>query len=188
MFSPNDLPNAVVTAARCIKTQVPGAQIVVNFLIDLPGWRSKAERLLAATGTSIDVVGIDHYPGTWTVGSDKSWKAGVQALSEINLDLPGSVWSGRRLAIMETGYASNLSWLRGPGGQERFFLSLERALPRLQGLRSPPSFVGFYEICDRNSGVLLDPEAQFGILEDDCLTRKPAFAVARRISKAWRCK
>lgn len=182
MFDAETLPQAVVVASRLIKGRVNGAKVVVNFLVDIPYWRSKAERLLSQTGTSIDIVGIDHYPGTWTIGPRRSWAAGIRMLSEIDPASPGTAWYGRELAIAETGYASNLPGLRGPDQQQHFFLDLERRLRRLGTSRGALAFVGFYELCDSDSRAFLNPEAHFGLLEDDCVTRKPAFAVAQRIS------
>ena len=67
IFDSETLPTAVMSAARLIKSRVPGAKVLVNFLVDIPHWQRNAERLLSQTGSSIDVVGIDHYPGTWAL-------------------------------------------------------------------------------------------------------------------------
>ena len=182
IFDSETLPTAVMSAARLIKSRVPGAKVLVNFLVDIPHWQRDAERLLSQTGTSIDVVGIDHYPGTWALGPNKGWTSGIQMLSSIDTTTPGTLWYGRELAIMETGFSTNVPGLRGPAQQESFFHDLNQALQNRGPMRNKLLFVGFYELCDSNSHAFLNPEAHFGLLKDDCTTRKQAFDIAQQIS------
>jgi len=182
IFDSETLPKAVITASQIIKKRVPDAKILVNFLVDIPRWQQDAELLLSQTGSFIDVVGIDHYPGTWAFGPSAGWLSGTRMLSGIDTTVPGTPWYGRRLAIMETGFSTNVPSLRGPDQQKDFFLDLEKSLRNLGPLRNRIFFVGFYELCDSNSQAFLNPEAHFGLLKDDCATRKPAFAVAQQIS------
>lgn len=182
IFDSETLPEAVMTASHLIKSQVNGAKIIVNFLIDIPHWRRDAERLLSQTGASIDVVGVDHYPGTWAIGPSNGWASGIQMLSGIDTTIPGTLWYGRKLAIMETGFSTNLPGLRGLDQQKLFFLDLKQNLRNLGPSRNKLLFVGFYELCDSDSHAFLNPEAHFGLLKDDCTTRKPAFDIAQKIS------
>lgn len=182
IFDSVTLPEAVTSASQLIKSRVPGAKVLVNFLIDIPHWRRDAERLLSQTGTSIDVVGIDHYPGTWALGPNKGWSSCMRTLAGIDTTIPGTLWYGRDLAIVETGFSTNLPGLRAPDQQKDFFLDLDQSLRNLGPLRNRILFVGFYELCDSDSHAFLNPEAHFGLLKDDCATRKPAFAIAQQIS------
>lgn len=182
IFDSVTLPEAIMSASHLIKSHVPDAKVLVNFLIDIPHWRRDAERLLSQTGTSIDVVGIDHYPGTWALGPSKGWTSGIRMLAGIDTTIPGSPWYGRELAIVETGFSTNLPGLRGPDQQKEFFLNLDQNLRNLGPLRNRILFVGFYELCDSDSHAFLNPEAHFGLLKDDCTTRKPAFDIAQQIS------
>jgi hypothetical protein len=182
IFDKETLPKAIIVASQSIKANVTDAKIVVNFLVDIPRWRQEAERLLFKTGTSIDVVGIDHYPGTWTIGPTRGWGCGIKMLSKIDPTKPETPWYGRKLAIAETGYSTNVPILRGPREQEHFFRDLDQNLQHLGTLREALLFVGFYELCDSDSRAFLNPEAHFGLLKGDCITRKPAFTIAQRIS------
>lgn len=182
IFDSETLPEAVMSASRSIKSHVTGAKVLVNFLMDIPHWRSNAARLLSETGTSIDIVGVDHYPGTWAIGRNKGWASSIRMLSGIDTADPASPWYHREFAIVETGFSTNLPPVRGPAEQECFFLDLERNLQSFGHLGNRLLFVGFYELCDSNSHAILNPEAHFGLIEDDCTTRKPAFAIAQRIS------
>jgi hypothetical protein len=83
---------------------------------------------------------------------------------------------------VETGFSTNLSGLRGPDQQKYFFLDLKQTLRNHSPFRNRLLFVGFYELCDSDSHAFLNPEAHFGLLNDDCTTRKPAFAIAQLIS------
>lgn len=182
IFDSETLPEAVMTASHLIKSRVNGAKVLVNFLVDIPHWRRDAERLLSQTGTSIDIVGVDHYPGTWAIGPSNGWASGIRMLSGIDTTRPGTLWYGRKLAIVETGFSTNLSGLRGPDQQKYFFLDLKQTLRNHSPFRNRLLFVGFYELCDSDSHAFLNPEAHFGLLNDDCTTRKPAFAIAQLIS------
>ena len=182
IFDSATLPEAVMSASQLIKSRVPEAKVLVNFLADIPHWRRNAELLLYHTGTSIDVVGIDHYPGTWALGPNKSWASCMQTLSGIDTTIPGTVWYGRTLAIVETGFSTNIPRVRGQAQQKEFYLDLAQSLQTLGPLRNRLLLVGFYELCDSNSHAFLNPEAHFGLLMDDCATRKPAFSIAKQIS------
>lgn len=182
VFDSSTLPKAVMIASQLIKNRVSGAKIIINYLADLPHWRRDAEHLLSQTGKSIDIVGIDHYPGTWAIGPNKGWASCMHTLSGIDTTTPGTVWYGRQLAIMETGFSTNIPWLRGATQQKDFYLDLDKNLRKIGPLRSRILFVGFYELCDSNSHAFLNPEAHFGLLMNDCATRKPAFAIAKQIS------
>ncbi len=62
---------------------------------------------------SIDIVAVDHYPGTWCCGSNyRDWGA-FDTLSQIARDY------GKEMAIMETGFSS-WTWPNGQQDQERF--------------------------------------------------------------------
>jgi len=182
IFDSVTTPEAVMTASQLIKSRVPGAKVLVNFLVDIPHWRHYAELLLSHTNKAIDLVGVDHYPGTWTLGPNKGWSSCIRELLGIDTTIPGSVWYGRELAIVETGFSTNMPGLRGPHQQNDFYLDLNQNLRNLGPLRNRLSLVGFYELCDSNSSEFLNPEAHFGLLKDDCSTRKPVFAIAQQIS------
>ena len=50
----------------------------------------------------IEGVGVDHYPGTWTLGAWDDWSPLSWLLSETE----GGAWDGLSAGVLETGYAS----------------------------------------------------------------------------------
>jgi hypothetical protein len=77
---------------------------------------------------------------------------------------------------METGYSTNVPFVRGGKAQANYFQKLRRSVGELRRLE----FVGIYELTDENSDAKPDPEANFGLL-DSRLRRKEAFAEAQRL-------
>lgn len=58
---------------------------------------------------TISVIGIDHYPGTWSLGPD-SWHDWRPLDAVVKLVKGNSFCAGKTIAIMETGYASRGHW------------------------------------------------------------------------------
>lgn len=184
IFDQQSLPRAISEAASFIREKVTDARILVNFVTDLWNWQNAIEQVLRSAGTSIDIIGLDHYPGTWTLGFQSDWDAIAQLVATVQHSTPGSLWHGRDLAILETGYSTNLGTLRGEQQQASFFRSFQEILPKLESGTAPFfSFVGIYELVDLDSGAFLDPEAHFGLLTSK-LTRKAAFSVARDLCRS----
>lgn len=166
---------ALRTAATVIRTEVPDARLSVNFLIDIWPWRTQLEELLSNVPEAIDTVGIDAYPGTWAIGI-RDGLDDLSALPEtLRAELRG-LRSAHTLAIMETGYSTNVPFVRGGKAQANYFQKLRRSVGELRRLE----FVGIYELTDENSDAKPDPEANFGLL-DSRLRRKEAFAEAQRL-------
>ena len=181
IFDPETLPEAVIIAAQLIKKR-RDALVLINYNIDMPHWRSDAEILLNKTRDSIDIIGIDHYPGTWAIGHDNGWKPTLDILSNIDTSSLGTPWFGRKIAIVETGFSTNFPKLRDEIQQEHFYNDLEQSLEYSNKINLKLLFVGIYELCDCNSKELLNPEAHFGLTTDNFDRRKKAFGVVQRIS------
>lgn len=167
--------DALRTAATVIRAGVPRAHLSVNFLIDIWPWRSQLEELLSSAREAIDTVGIDTYPETWAIGV----RSGFEYLSSFPQSLRaqlGVLRSDQTLAIMETGYSTNIPVIRGETAQQKYFQRLRQSVRELQKLE----FVGVYELTDENSDAKLDPEANFGLL-DSRFRRKMAFGEAQRL-------
>ena len=77
IFPAKSTPAAIIAAARVIRQHNPEAKTAINMLVDLPGWKSDLEKLIDDSGGSIDIVGLDYYPGTWAVSWDWSSRAGI---------------------------------------------------------------------------------------------------------------
>lgn len=184
-FSASEAPGAVRSAAQLLRTRVPQASVAVNVLMTLPNWRSTLERLLAGGRGAIDIISVDHYPGTWSVSANSDWDALLRLAREIHNPDRGSLLAGRRLAIMETGYATNLKHFRTQREQALYLKSLASVANSIDERLAPErlEFLGVYEVCDDDSSVILDPEAHFGVLTSD-LREKEGFAVLKLLSEA----
>ena len=166
---------ALRTAATVIRTEVPAARLSVNFLIDIWPWRSQLEELLSDVPEAIDTVGIDAYPGTWAIGLRNGFEDLSALPRTLRAELRG-LRSAHTLAIMETGYSTNIPLVRDGKAQATYFQKLRRSVGELRKLE----FVGIYELTDEDSDAKPDPEANFGLL-DSRLRRKEAFAEAKRL-------
>jgi hypothetical protein len=161
---------------RQLRRVEPDASVAVNFLVGLPRWRRQLEDLLAGTCEQINVVGLDAYPGTWDLSWGFDWRRLVSFVDEV-AEAHSGPWRGRRLALMETGYSTNLPLARGEGQQVDFLDSLASWLePRARHL----AVVSLYELNDANTSVWFDPEAHFGLLTSEARP-KAGFERARTL-------
>jgi hypothetical protein len=177
-FDLSDAARSLVLGASVIN-QVRAAPIAINISVELWGWREYLRKLLELSGRSVQIVGLDHYPGTWTIGAHPGWTEIVDVAKLIASANADSVWFKRRLSILETGFSTNAP-LRNEVAQAKFFSQLtsavqdvKKALPDHRDL-----LLGIYELVDRDSTALLDPEAHFGLLTTD-LRAKQAFEAAK---------
>lgn len=181
-FNSQESAVAITRAASTIRAQFPQAHIAVNVSIEIWGWRKYLEQLLRDSGTIVDVVGLDHYPGTWTIWGQGDWSDVIELSSAVATAEPGSLWHGRHICIMETGYSTNAP-SRGQEQQKAFYggLNQVRQLLRQSSIPGLP-VLGIYELCDWDSSAGLDPEAHFGIL-DSQLKPKESFEVVKSLIK-----
>ncbi|HTL36222.1 MAG TPA: family 1 glycosylhydrolase [Kofleriaceae bacterium] len=121
--------------------------------------------------SSIDIIAIDHYPGTWSVGD---WGGNIVD----RLFALGSE-QGKSVAIFEAGYATShcVLPLNTESGQVGW---IHDQIPKMRskilaGTGAPFVLVNWFKLDDRNTGNCFDPEDNFGIVHTD-RTPKPAFA------------
>ena len=185
IFPTSATSTAIASAARLIRQHNPEARTVINILVDLPGWRSDLDKLLARCGTAIDIVGLDYYPGTWTVSSDSVLSGWNRLADEIDATRTKekSLLRHCPIAILETGYSTNIHGWRGDAQQEEYFQDLEHALRRWDDRMGQDGllFVGIHELTDSDTSAWLDPEAHFGLLTSETLDRKVGFSMVRNI-------
>ena len=168
--------DALTRGAAIIRSRVPSAQVAINVTTDLWGWQNYLERLLHLSGQAVNIVGLDHYPGTWSVGFSDRWSQIVELVREVASAPESSPWHGRRLIIMETGYSTNFIGRR-ENSQAEYFEGVLEVARKLKAInRADDPYLGIYELCDENSRAWLDPEAHFGLMTSD-LQPKRAFAV-----------
>jgi hypothetical protein len=179
-FPLEDVAAAFVRGAPIIRSFNPEAKVGINVALELWGWRRYLVDVLQRSGRSIDIIGLDHFPGTWTVGWQNRW-ADVTEIADIIAAAPrDSPWFDRRLAIMETGFSTN-AIMRDQKRQSEYF---ENVMNIAKNLRRKAvghgTLFGIYELCDGDSSAWLDPEAHFGLLTSD-LKPKKAYATVKEI-------
>jgi hypothetical protein len=175
-----DCVTAIVEGAAIVHGANPAATVAINISMEVWGWRQFLSDVLYESGSAIDLIGLDHYPGTWTVGRSDRWSEVAELVDLIASSTNESPWFDRRLAIMETGYCTN-SFLRDELEQSRYFKMLQEIIAKLNSrqTRMRP-LCGIYELCDGDSGAWLDPEAHFGIMTTN-LKPKAAFATVAQL-------
>jgi len=179
-LSLEDCGRAIVEGASIAHNAESAASVAINISMDVWGWRQFLCDILRSSGSAVDLIGLDHYPGTWTIGRNDRWSEVADIADAITSATPGSLWFGRRLAIMETGYSTNL-FVRDEREQSRYFKGVQEFISRLNS-RQPRkhTLCGIYELCDESSQAWLDPEAHFGIMTSD-LKPKAAFATVAQL-------
>ncbi|MGE0547660.1 MAG: family 1 glycosylhydrolase [Kofleriaceae bacterium] len=132
----------------------------------------------------IDIISIDHYPGTWSVGD---WGGNiVDRLFDLGKE------QGKSVAIFELGYSTTRCTLplNTEDGQVRW---VKEQMPRLRSKLYSPGvtkgvkfeLVNWFKIEDRNSHNCFDIEDNFGVVRTD-RSKKPAFETLRaEIAKFW---
>jgi hypothetical protein len=181
-FAKQQIPEAIRTASRVIRSRVAGSTILINLLLDFTNWETTLEDVMANAGESVDVVGFDHYPGTWSPFIEPRWPVLARLARRMRASPPESVWHSTRIAIIETGYATNVPEFRTEQAQGEYFTALTAVIRQLDSAQqsSPLPFIGIYELCDSDSSAFLDPETHFGLLTSR-LSRKAAFDVVKRL-------
>jgi hypothetical protein len=179
---------AILLTSKVIRQHNSSAQITINVLAGLWRWQSDLEGILRECGSAVDIVGLDYYPGTWTVShrtDSFNWNQFIEFIAQTK-ETSASPLSGRPMAIIETGYATNLQPWRSEKQQANYFRTLENAVMHLDARigRDGLAMVGIHELSDSDTHAFLDPEAHFGLLTSDTLRRKAAFDVVGRIFSA----
>jgi len=173
----------------------PTATTYVNVMADLLGWESAVTGWMqSAAKPYIDVIGIDHYPGTWACCSYTDWSPLDTLTRRINT--AGDAWYGKKGAILETGYSS-WAWLIADEYDQRDWINQSLPVVRTKintnNSTKPYKIVlaGFYQHIDTctdinnsNNCLTSDPiygqgiEAHFGILHSD-LTKKVGWSALK---------
>lgn len=177
IFPRRDIASVVSSSAEIIHQRIPGARVVVNVLAGVFNWSRDADTLVDQCGSAIDVLGLDYYPGTWSLPDACDWSEIEDFIRGVNRSAGEGFSRKCDLAILETGYASNIPLLRGPQQQANYFRVWKTVIPRLETKCASEklAYVGIYELCDASSSVWLDPEAHFGLLDSRTFAHKPAF-------------
>ena len=132
---------------------------------------------------TIGVIGIDHYPGTWSNPLIRPWEDWYPLDAAISKANGKGSCAGKDIAIMETGYASGGSNHHEKGQEEWINLSLNVAYKKAFECNSDPNKVNkvilfnWYELLDGDVNPIdvFGFEHNFGILAHD-----PSFNTIRR--------
>ena len=147
---------------------------IVNVYADWLGWANVLDRWCRDAGNYIDVLAIDHYPGTYNILKFDNWTPLEVLINKINN--PNDPCYGKQGAITETGFST---WYPGSHKKHKDFVNT--ALPKIRRLtydnNSDPEknkiiIACLYELRDNIGGRGI--EGNFGILCDDW-KKKPAY-------------
>ena len=100
---------------------------LVNVMADMPLWEKAVDKWIEGAGNMIDVIGVDHYPGTWALVPYADWRPLKTLVKRIN-DEEDS-WYGKQGAVLETGFST---WNALIANQSMQKLFVERALPKIR--------------------------------------------------------
>jgi len=149
---------------------------IVNAFADWPWWDYWLKYWLNTAGSCIDIVAIDHYPGTWSYQSYDHW-------NELDTLFSIADQYGKQAAVMETGYTTY--WLGGapvifadvPHSETKQKNFINSALPaiRQKVKQHHLAFVTWYELVDEPNAGPLPAEKEFGICKSD-LTPKLGYS------------
>jgi hypothetical protein len=169
-----------VRGAAIVRARAPGVRTYANVMANLVGWEEAVTDWVVKSGDAIDVIGIDHYPGTWTASSFSDWAPFDILITRIND--PADAWYGKLGAVMETGYSSWMAVTADEGRQRDW---INESLPVLRSRIAQAHATETYGIVLANYYQLIDvdtdgwgQEAHFGILHTD-LSEKEGYSALR---------
>jgi hypothetical protein len=158
-------------------------QTAVNLLVDghdgVFSWMSDVAYYMdGGAADAIDIIAIDHYPGTWSIGD---WGGNILD----RLFRLGDKY-GKAVGVFETGFATARCappFFHDEAGQAAW---VRQQLPRMRGKLADPrvtldvpfALVNWYRLADGDSSDCFDPEDNFGILHTD-RSPKQAFSALR---------
>lgn len=149
---------------------------IVNILCNTLGWEDDLNNWLSNAKESIDIIGIDHYPGTWTATGYDDWYPLDALINRITN--PTDPCYGKEGAIMETGYSTYVIGHAEPQQQDFINTALpiikDKVKAHNRNHTNKIILANWYELIDSNSGGGGDIEYHFGVLYTD-RAKKPAY-------------
>jgi hypothetical protein len=165
----------------------PSFQTIVNVDVDnafsetIPSvfnWEVALSLELAGAGGDINIIAIDHYPGTWSFESYNDWH-------ELDILFGLADSAGKQAAVMETGYStcspfplSIVVCLSFPTNNQLDFANSALTTIRQKAQVHPLSFVTWYELLDEPLAARAI-ERHFGILYLD-FSQKIGYSTLRQ--------
>ena len=142
---------------------------IVNAFVDWPLWNPQwdfwLKYWLNNVGNCIDIVAIDHYPGTWAPESYDHW-------SELDTLFSIADQYEKQAAVMETGYTTYYYHLLidfpHTENKQRNFINSALSTIRQKAQQHNLVFVTWYELVDEpNANPFVPAEQHFGICKSD---------------------
>jgi hypothetical protein len=159
----------IYRAGVIVRSLDPTAMLSVNVMANVLGWEESVTRWVQNAGEYIDVIGIDHYPGTWAGFNYTDWTPVETLIRRINDE--SDLWYGKYGAVMETGFSS---WILGFADESSQRTWINQSLTQLRTIISQANQVNEYKVLFANYYQLIDvdtdgigQEAHFGILHSD---------------------
>ena len=183
-------------AGEVIRTSGSNVTRYVNAMADdivkidhMIPWEQAVSGWLTCAGDAIDGIGIDHYPGTWSVVKPldyKNWSPLQMLLTRVNNK--SDLWYGKIPAVLETGFSSWSTLVASEQNQARWCnVSLQAVFDVAydsEHLKNETyrtlSLVNMYQLIDQakkgGSGVTPPEELHFGVIRSDW-SKKEGFGV-----------
>ena len=172
-------------AGAVIRAVDPDAVFYANALTDIAYWEEAVTDWVEQAADYIDVIGIDHYPGTWSGVDYTDWSPLDTLTRRIND--PADPWYGKQGAIMETGYSSWAPWVADEEDQRDW---IEQSMPVLRERVVSNNETNEYAVLHGNFYQLIDvdtdgvgQEAHFGILHSNFTEKQGYSALVQQISQ-----
>ena len=170
-------------AGVIIRELDPTAMLAVNAMTNILNWEDSVTRWIQLAGDEIDVIGIDHYPGTWACCDYSDWTPLETLIERIND--PADVWYGKAGAVMETGFSSWAFAVADEGSQETW---INESLTRLHSIIEEANrtqenrilFGNYYQLIDVDTDGI-GQEAHFGIVHSDFTHKQGYFALQSQL-------
>ncbi len=193
LFNWSHIAEVFRVASETLRGALGPLEVAVNLAADSAGWERFVSDLLDQSPDACDIIGIDHYPGTWALQPADNWAVLDRLLTRVND--PNDTWYGKQPAIIETGYSTYLPGWKTDRRQARW---IEQALPRIQAINEEwrqrggqtLAILGWYELYDEPGGRMIPPLSRFGILHAPAkrgyTSRKQSFDTLRHYLHQFR--
>lgn len=162
---------------------------MINLLVDGhdapigPSWMSDVDFYMQrGAASAVDVIGIDHYPGTWAIGD---WGGNI-------LDRLGTLGRrhGKAVAVLETGLSTTpctMPWNTEDAQAKWIDEQLGRIRTKTRALEASGvkvTMLNWFKLEDRETTDCLDLEDHFGVVRSD-RSKKPGFGALKRAIAAF---
>jgi hypothetical protein len=168
-FASTDDWQLFARAGAIFRSSDPGCVLYINVMANLLGWEDAVTDWVIHAWDYIDVIGVDHYAGTWATVPYDDWGPVDTLLARIND--PADPWYGKQGAMLEAGYSSWALSIADENDQRDW---INEALPSLRDRVAEAAATQEHSIWVGNYYQLIDvdtdgvgQEAHFGILHSD---------------------